>query len=161
MTFRRLVIDTNVFYSFIQESSYEDKYEACFELLENILKYCYNRVCHNTKILEEYKRFERIAKRCKNWTFYKNWKGKMTYNNKFKWVELANIKVNIRHDDDHKFYQTAFNTNDKIVITQEEKLLAKRNEVFGLLRIKTLGVEEANKMVIIEGPFEFENFPDP
>ncbi len=160
MVFRKLVIDTNVFYSYIEESSYEDKYKTCQELLENIKKYCHNKVCYNAKILEEYKKFERLAKSRGKWRFYKNWKGVMTYNNKFKWVELANIKVIIKHNDDHRFYQTAYNTDDKIFITQEEKLLAKLNEVFEHNSIKTLGVEEANKIVIIEGPVEFENFPD-
>jgi len=96
--------------------------------------------------------------RCKYRTFYNKWKGKMIYNNKFEYVELENINVNIDHDDDHKFYQTAFNTDDKLFITQEEKLLEKRDEVFEHLRIKTMNVEDANKIVIIDGPVEFDNF---
>ena len=83
----------------------------------------------------------------------------MIYNNKFEWVELENININIDHDDDHKFYQTAFNTNDKLFITLEEKLLEKRVEVFEYLRIKTMGVEDAKKIVIIDGPIEFDIFP--
>ena len=158
MTCRKLVIDTNVFYTLIQESPYKDKCEICYELLENILIHCYNKVCHNTKILEEYKKFERKTERCKYRTFYNKWKGQMIYNNKFEWVEPENIDVNIDHDDDHKFYQTAFNTSDKLFITQEEKLLEKRDEVFEHHRIKTMGVEDANRIVIIDGPVEFDNF---
>ncbi len=152
MTCRKIVIDTNVFYTLIKESPYKDKFGICRELLDNILNHCYNRVCRNTKINEEYKNFERKTERCKYRTYYNKWYGQMMQHHKFEWVELANINVNISHDDDHKFFQTAYNTNDKIVITQEEKLLEKRDEVFENHGINILTIEDANEVVAIDGP---------
>ena len=155
---RKLVIDTNIFYTLIQESSYKDKYDVCYELLDNILNYCHNRVCRNNEIIEEYKKFERKTERCKYRTYYNKWFGQMMQKHKFEWVEPENIDLNIEDIDDHKFYQTAFNTRDKLFITQEDKLLEKRDEVFEHHRIKTLCVEDANKIVIIKGSVEFDNF---
>lgn len=149
MACRKLVIDTNVFYTLIKESPYQDKYDICHELLENIKIYCTNRVCYNQKILDEYKKFERKTQRCKHRTFYNKWYSKMNQYHKFEYVQPENSNIDIDHDDDHKFYQTACNTNDKIFITQEEKLLEKKDEIFEKYGIYTLTIEEANKIVII------------
>ena len=76
----------------------------------------------------------------------------MMHNHKFEYVSPENINVDIDHVDDHKFYRTGCNTNDKIFITQEEKLLGKKDEIFETHGISTLTIEEANKIVIIDDP---------
>lgn len=152
MSCRKLVIDTNVFYTLIKESPYKDQYKICNELLGNILNCCYNKICYNKKINDEYRKFDRKTERRKFRTIYDKWYKKMMYYHKFEYVEPANISINIKDVDDHKFYQTAYNTDDKIFITSEEDLLEKKDEVFENHGINTLTIKDANKIVIIDGP---------
>lgn len=152
MSCRKIVIDTNLFYTQIKESSYKEKYDVCCEFLDNLRIHCYNKVCYNENIIQEYEKFNRKTKRSKYRTIYNTWYANMVNNGKFEYVEIIDITVNIDDVDDHKFYQTAYNTDDKIFITQEEKLLRKREEILKELGINTLTIEEANKIVIIDNP---------
>lgn len=148
MTLQELVIDTNIFYTFCGSSSYYENHTKCLTLLINILDCCKNIICQNDAIYEEFKNFDRRMLKEEFKKFFDFWFKEMNKKNKFKWVQLATyIEPDVRDSSDIKFYQTAYNTNSKIFITQESYLLSIKDEIFDELGILTLTVDEANEEV--------------
>lgn len=143
MSCYKLVIDTNIFYTFVELSSYPENYSDCISLLYNILNCCEFKICRNDEILKEFNRFKKAISKSKIWTYFEKWYTQMLHKQKFVLVQLATqIKPKI-HRKDIKFYQTAYNTTDKIIITQEKELLAFKEEVYQKFGINTLTIQDA------------------
>lgn len=148
MSCYKLVIDTNIFYTFVELSSYPENLFDCVSLLCNIINCCEFKICRNDEIFKEFDKFKKKISKGKNRNFFNKWIKQMFYKQKFEQVQLAtHIKPKI-HRKDIKFYQTACNTTDKIVITQEEKLLASKEEIHQKFGIHTLTIQDANDYIM-------------
>lgn len=148
MTGHKLVIDSNVYYTFIRESSYHEEYISCLSFLHNILEFCENKICINEFIREEFKKFKKIAEKSKCNIYFQPWLKEMHKRSKFKTIHpYPHINPEI-HRKDKKYFQTAYNTNDKIVVTCEVKHLERKNEIFNEFGIKILKIKEANNLII-------------
>lgn len=143
-----LVIDTNVFYTFIKESSYSDDYESCMSLLFNVLAFCEHKICMNDFINEEYNRFKKIAEKSPCSIYFNPWYKEMVKRHKFKTIHpYPHIKPKI-HRKDLKFYQTAYNTIDKLLITCEQKHHNIKKDIYDNFNIEILTINEANDRII-------------
>lgn len=155
MSCYKLVIDTNIFYTFVELSSYPENLFDCVSLLCNIINCCEFKICRNDEIFKEFDKFKKKISKGKNRNFFNKWLEKMYYKQKFVLVQLATqIKPKIHkkdqkiHRKDIKFYQTAYNTTDKIIITQEKKLLALKEKVYQEFGINTLTIQDANDHIM-------------
>lgn len=155
MSCQELVIGTNIFYILVDDSIYPGHHSTCISLLFNIVECCKNKVCKNNAIIKEYEIFDQKTKGCKYRIFYDKWYKEMHKRKKFITRELAaNIHPKVQQDY-VKFYQTAYNCNSKIFVTQKIDLLKKGEEILKEYGIQTLNIAEANEKVI-----KFENESD-
>lgn len=147
MTGFELVIDANVYYTFIRESSYHDQYHSCLSFLSNILEFCENKICWNDPIKAEFKKFKEKAITSECRIYFKPWLKEMEKRGKFKIVHpYPHINPKI-HRKDKVYYQTAYNTKNKIVITCEEKHFECKDDILNKFGIKIMKIKEANDLI--------------
>ncbi len=142
-----LVIDTNVFYTFIDKSSYREDHLRCIAFLFNILEFCENCICTNKLIKDQLDKFINSARESQYYPVFLAWYKEMNKKHKFKPIHpYPHIEPDI-HRKDLVFYQTAFNTGDKVVITCEEKHHEKKDIIFKNHGITILKIHEANDLI--------------
>ena len=148
MSLQELVIDKNIFQLLINESEDPSTQLNCVNFMGNILECCKNVICSNDYIKQDFEIDESESKNSSFKKFYDKWLKEMKKRRK---IIEKDIETEIGIDcniDDLKYYQTAFNTNDRIFVTQNHNFLDVKNEIFNEYGIRTLNIKEANKQVL-------------
>jgi len=145
---RMFVLDNNVYYTFVRMSSYLNQFDICRTFLYNLLNQCENKVCLNESIEKEFDKFRKNIKTSKHYPSFVFWYQSMNTKHKFRPImPNTSIHPNI-HDDDVVYFQTADNTDDRIVVTCEENHYNKKEEIKDKFNINILSIEEANDLII-------------
>ncbi|MFX1296287.1 MAG: hypothetical protein ACFFD2_15730 [Promethearchaeota archaeon] len=147
MTVNDFIIDTNVYYSYIEESIYEENYLAAQYLLQLIYHRCENKICMCTEIKQEFDKFVKKMRLNPKFQIFKTWLKKMHQHKKFLYM-ASGSQINLYiHDDDECFFSLACNTTLKVVVTQEEKHLTKREYILQEIGVTTYSIQEAIDLI--------------
>jgi len=143
------VIDNCVYYTSIEESCYNKDYRFARILLNGILEYCQNRICLNDEIEKELKKFQNKKKQSAYFEFFQDWYSEMHYRNKFKIVQQYKpLETDLEiHRKDLKYFKTAFNTKDRILVACEEEHLIMRDKISEELEVEVLSIKEASERI--------------
>jgi len=138
-----LVIDTNIYYTFLGESSYSENIQDTWFLLQLIRYYCENRVCMCPKINAEFKKFKEKLETKPLFPIFQAWETSMLQSGKIL-LRASGPQVNIDiHEKDRCFYELACQTNSKIVVTQEKKHIEKKGSILEEIGVRILTIQEA------------------
>lgn len=131
MPYHDLVLDTNVYYTFCGISDYKDLFDSAIHLMYGILDYCEHRICWNDGIAKEFEKLKRDMeyKKCNKKKDFEKLFSKIQYRQKIQFYQpYTPLCVGI-HSRDEVFYQTCYNTNDKVFITCEDKHLSEKERI--------------------------------
>lgn len=148
MSIQELVIYKNILYTLINESAYPENHSKCIAFLYNILECCKNKICRNELLDRDFIIFHQHLQSCKERIFFDKWFKEMNKRKKFIDRQLKSIIIPDISDELLPYYQTAFNTQTKMLITQDPELLIKADEIFQDFGIQTLSIDKANLKVI-------------
>ena len=147
MTINDFVVDTNVYYSYIQDSIYEENYLTAQLFLQLIHHKCENRICICPEIKREFDKFITKMKSSPKFQFFQTWLKSMHQRQKFK-LMASGPRINLDiHDDDICFFSLACNTILKVVVTQEKKLLLKKDIIIQKIGVITSTIQEAIDLI--------------
>lgn len=149
MSSRKIVIHTTAFHNLIRISGTEYDHRKAAVLMHNIVDCCFNKVCYNTQILNVYDKFFESNRFNSLREFFTTWMTDMINVKKFRHTDIEKIPFDT-NEEDKIFFQTAYGTNEKVIITSDEQLLKKKEEYFNNHGIILLNLEEANDLVKID-----------
>lgn len=148
MNFQEFVIYRNILNTLVNKSVYPENHFKCVVFLYNIVENCKNKICLNEVLDEDFKYFILNLENNNNRVFFDKWLKEMNKRNKFSNCELDS-SINPEVPDEFlAYFQTAYNTNSKLLVTQDSNLLSNRSIILNDYGIQIINIDEANDLVI-------------